>query len=330
MIPPLDLADLNRKLDEWCARIVEAEPTVADPERRMQLRHAMAEIRQGQAMVNAEYQKEIDSLAARTAAVQRESAETLAELEALKSRVDAPSAEVPVPPEPIDPARGVRLRDELLKHFATASPMVAARGSDAGDVAGIDSSEFSPRAVPPPGGHAEPGMEETPAPVIAALLQLARVGAGDVIYNLGCGDGRLLISAASKHGARGVGIDSKAAAIEAAHDNLRKARLTKLVTIDAGNPLSADVSSASVVVLGLGTKQNGEIRETLLRQLRPGARILTHQGGWTDWPPDEERVVQDTEGKTYRLRLWKVPERAGSPVSSIGNLSEGDWESRSK
>ena len=186
-------------------------------------------------------------------------------------------------------------------------------------------------AVPaaPARGYAEPDIEETPAPVIAALLQIARIDARDVLYNLGCGDGRLLISAASKHGVSGVGIESRVAVVDAARDNVRKARLRR-VTIDAGNPLTANVSSATVVFLALGAKQDRGMQEALLRQLQPGARVVTHHGGLSDWPADEEQVVLDADGLSYRLRLWRVQGPMRDPGSSIGNFSEGDWESRAE
>lgn len=340
MIPPLDLPNLNRQLEEWFEQIAEVAPTIADPERRQQLLQAMAQMREGQAIVNAEYQKTVHEVAARTAAVEQQNAETLAQLGALQSRAAAAAAaEPPAPPPPpaIDPARGRRLRDELVQRYRPVTPRVAA-GADAGDVADIESGEFAPaRRMPsePPSPvqptrlYTERDIEETPEVVIESLLKLASIEARDILYNLGCGDGRLLISAASQHGCRGVGIDSKAAVVDMARNNLRKARLTQFLTIDAGNPLVADVSLATVVFLSLGDRHNTEAGVTLLRQLRAGARIVTHQGGLHDWQPHEEKVVRDSAGNTYRLRLWRVPERAAGPASSIADLREKDWDSSS-
>jgi precorrin-6B methylase 2 len=168
----------------------------------------------------------------------------------------------------------------------------------------------------------ESDIEETPAAVIAALLHFARVAARDVVYNLGCGDGRLLVSAASRHGARGIGIDDRSAAVEAAREKVRKGRLTQLVAIDEGNSLTADISSATVVFLSLGGKNNA-MMEALLRQPGMRARIVTHQGGLTNWRHDLEQVVQDDQGRHYRFRLWGMTEpQAGGPNSSVTNLSD--------
>ena len=172
MIPPLDLADLNRKLDEWCAHLAEVEPTVADPERRMQLRQALEQIRQGQATVNAEYQKEIDSLAARTAAVQKQNAETLAQLEALQ-REAAAAPEAPAPSVAIDPGRGMARRDELLQRYAKrrpGAPAAPASEGFSGDYSAGDPYQHAREAEQSQSDQSwdDPDSQPMPEPVLEA------------------------------------------------------------------------------------------------------------------------------------------------------------------
>lgn len=118
MIPPLDLNQLNRQLDEWYANMAEVERTIADPERRLQLRQAMQQVRQGQSVVNAEYQKEIDAIAEQIDAVKRGRAETLARLDELTAQAATPEAPATTPTPTVDPARGLAWRDELLARYA--------------------------------------------------------------------------------------------------------------------------------------------------------------------------------------------------------------------
>jgi SAM-dependent methyltransferase len=281
-------------------------------------------------------EKEEKDLEKSLAESQSRMAEVSKQLDEALAEAAKPVSSPPPPPPPLVPGEGdasygSELGAELLALIGITP--AEARQPSLGSVWELDSVVWKgamPVPPPPAEGYAEPDIEATPTAVIAALLQFAGIEARDVVYNLGCGDGRLLISAASKHGARGVGIHAKATAVATARENVRKAGLTRLVTIDAGNPLQVDLSSATVVFLALGARQNSEIKDSLVRQLRAGTRVVTHQGGLPGWQPGEEQVVRDEDGKAYRLRLWQVQGRMRDPGESLGNLSEGDWESRAE
>lgn len=197
-------------------------------------------------------------------------------------------------------------------------------------------------AAPPPEAEPEPAPAATqpkpepakahpeepsiPEPVLAALVELPAITPEDIVYHLGCGDGRLLIKAASLHQARGTGIDPEQEHVGKAREKIRKARLQNRLSVTAEDPLLTDVSAATVVFLTLGPR-NAEMLAVVRRQLQPGARIVTHQRVETAWPPHKERAVALADGKTGHVYLWLVqPHRA---ADSIGGLGESAWEGTS-
>ena len=132
----------------------------------------------------------------------------------------------------------------------------------------------------------------TPQPVVEAMLDLAQVKAGDVLYDLGSGDGRIVITAAQKFGARGVGIEIDPALVRRATANAAAAGVSDRVRFVAGNFFAADLSEASVVTLFLLQSLNERLRPKLLRELRPGARIVSHVFDMgPEWPPQQMRMV---------------------------------------
>jgi cyclopropane fatty-acyl-phospholipid synthase-like methyltransferase len=134
------------------------------------------------------------------------------------------------------------------------------------------------------------------------------VGAGDVVYDLGCGDGRIVIAAARDFGARGVGIDLDPRRIEEASAAARSARVADRVRFMVQDLFKADFSEASVVTLYLFPELNARLRPKLLAELRPGARVVSHQFPIGDWPPErKERVWAGTMDHT--VYLWVVPPR---------------------
>jgi SAM-dependent methyltransferase len=138
--------------------------------------------------------------------------------------------------------------------------------------------------------------------VVAAMLDLARVGPGDRLYDLGCGDGRIVIAAARDFGASGVGIELDPALVGLANANAREARVADRVTFRNGDLFQEDFSDATVVTVYLGAKVNLKLRPKLLRELKPGARVVSHQFDMgPDWPPDRQVQV----GKST-LYLWTV------------------------
>ena len=142
----------------------------------------------------------------------------------------------------------------------------------------------------------------TPHPVVAAMLQLARVSSVDVVYDLGSGDGRIPIAAARSHGARGVGIELDARRIEQARCNAREAGVERVVQFRQEDLFRADLREATVVTLFLFPEMNRRLMPKLLAELRSGARIVSHRFGIGDWPP--ERTI---EAGGHPLLLWIVP-----------------------
>ena len=144
----------------------------------------------------------------------------------------------------------------------------------------------------------------TPAIVVARMLRMARVGRRDVVYDLGCGDGRVVITAASRHGARGVGIDIDPARIREARANAKAARVGQRVQFMLGDLFQADLSPATVVTLYLLPRLNRQLRAQLWRQLAPGARIVSHGFDMgEEWPPDRTETVDGTT-----LYYWTITE----------------------
>ncbi|HXW04631.1 MAG TPA: class I SAM-dependent methyltransferase [Vicinamibacterales bacterium] len=145
----------------------------------------------------------------------------------------------------------------------------------------------------------------TREPVADAMLQLAGVTAADIVYDLGSGDGRILVLAAQKYGARGVGIEIHPRLVGISRQVARDAGLGHLVTFVEGDLFEADISEATVVTLYLSTVVNRRLEPKLRRELRPGTRIVSHQFPLDSWRP--ERTVRAEDGTD--LYLWRVPGR---------------------
>jgi SAM-dependent methyltransferase len=146
----------------------------------------------------------------------------------------------------------------------------------------------------------------TPQDVAERMLEIAQVGKDDVVYDLGCGDGRLVVTAAKKYGARGVGVDIDPDRIAEANANAKAAGVTQLVEFRLQDAMTVDVSPATVVTLYLLSASNLKLRPILTRQLRPGARIVSHQFSMGDWQPEKTETFTDSNGATRSLHLWKV------------------------
>lgn len=145
--------------------------------------------------------------------------------------------------------------------------------------------------------------------VVMEMLRLAGVKKGDVVYDLGCGDGRIVIAAAKEFGARGVGIDIDPQRIAESRANARKAGVTRMVRFRHEDLFEADIREATVVMLYLWPRVNLQLRPKLLRELKPGTRIVSHSHNMGDWAPQEERRVDGS-----RIYLWTIP--AGVPSSN--------------
>jgi SAM-dependent methyltransferase len=146
---------------------------------------------------------------------------------------------------------------------------------------------------------------------VNAMLKLADVKKSDIVYDLGCGDGRIVIAAAKEYGAHGVGIDIDPQLVREAGENARKAGVAKLVRFEENDLFKADIHEATVVTLFLLNSINVKLRPKLLRDLKPGTRIVSNTFGMGDWKPDKELTVGDpVEGFSisHKLFLWTVPQ----------------------
>lgn len=142
----------------------------------------------------------------------------------------------------------------------------------------------------------------TPNDVVDGMLKLAGVSKKDTVYDLGCGDGRIVITAAQKFGARGVGIDIDPERVREATDNVTRAGVADRVKIVRGDLFQADISEATVVTLYLLTDLNLKLRPKLLKDLKPGTRIVSHAFSMGDWKPERTAEVSGTN-----IYLWRVP-----------------------
>jgi ribosomal protein L11 methylase PrmA len=146
----------------------------------------------------------------------------------------------------------------------------------------------------------------TPQDVVERMLALAEVTKQDTVYDLGCGDGRVVITAAKKYGARGVGIDIDKDRIDESRKNAKDAGVMSLVRFERGDILDANVSDATVIMLYLVSSTNLKLRPILTKQLQPGARIVSHSFGMGDWSPDKVDKFTDGRGDQRVLYLWRA------------------------
>ena len=142
------------------------------------------------------------------------------------------------------------------------------------------------------------------------MLRLAKIKKGDVLYDLGSGDGRIPITAAGQYGIRSIGIEIDPKLVTEAEEKARQANVAGLVRFRNEDMFRIDVSEATIVTLYLSEKLNVLLRPKLLRELRPGSRILSHDFRMGDWKP--EQTVRVPWGKLYRtVYLWTVPTHKG-------------------
>lgn len=144
----------------------------------------------------------------------------------------------------------------------------------------------------------------TPQEVVDKMLEMAKVSSKDVVYDLGCGDGRIVIAAAQKFGARGVGVDIDPRLIVQAEANAKAAGVQGRVKFLIEDAMKVDVSDATVVTLYLLSASNVKLRPLLTKQLRRGARIVSHSFAIGDWEPDVVDTFRDAAGTARTLYLW--------------------------
>lgn len=161
-----------------------------------------------------------------------------------------------------------------------------------------------PAQAPRPARAPDVPFVPTTDTVVEAMLRMAGVTANDTVYDLGCGDGRIVITAAKTFGAHGVGIDINPVRIEEAKANASKAGVESLVQFREGDLFEAEISPASVVTLYLLPTVNLRLRPKLLSDLKPGTRVVSHAFSMGDWQPEKEETVGGTT-----IYLWRIPDK---------------------
>jgi SAM-dependent methyltransferase len=163
--------------------------------------------------------------------------------------------------------------------------------------AGAWCADMKPKRTPDV--HWEPSEPE----IVSAMIKLAGVTKKDLVYDLGCGDGRIVIEAARQTGARGVGIDIDPQRIVESNQNARKAGVPGRVKFLTEDLFEAKIGKATVVMLYLWPHVNLKLKPKLLAELKPGTRIVSHSHDMGDWKPDKEIEVQG-----HRIYFWVVPQ----------------------
>lgn len=151
----------------------------------------------------------------------------------------------------------------------------------------------------------------TPQAVVDTMLSMAGVSEGDVVYDLGSGDGRIPIRAAEKYGARGVGVEIKSELVEKAREKAKERGVYDRVEFHRKDLFEADISDATVVTLYLLPSINLKLRSKLFRELAPGTRVVSHNFHMQEWTPDRTIELGDR-----LLYLWRIPEEEPDFVES--------------
>jgi len=186
-----------------------------------------------------------------------------------------------------------RIRNRLALGVAGLALAVAVAGcAELTELLGPDTREHAPDVV----------YDPTPAKVVDAMLELAQVKPGDLLYDLGSGDGRIVIAAAKRYGVHAVGIEVDPELIKRAQENARRAGVDALVQFREEDIFTANYHDATVVTLFLGYELNLKLRPRLRATLAPGARVVSHEYDMGLWKPDETRRVG-----LRTIYLWKIP-----------------------
>jgi tRNA G37 N-methylase Trm5 len=151
----------------------------------------------------------------------------------------------------------------------------------------------------------------TPEEVVTRMLELAEIEHGDVLYDLGSGDGRIVIAAAKKYGIKAVGFEINPALVQESRRTIKQEGLENLVEIREQDVRSVDLSPASVVTMYLYPNANLRLRRAIQTQLKPGSRVVSHQFGMGDWTPVKTEQLKDSTGLTRTIYLWRIDARDG-------------------
>lgn len=166
----------------------------------------------------------------------------------------------------------------------------------------------------------------TPQKVVNEMLRLAELQPGEVLYDLGCGDGRIIITAARLYGVRGVGVDIDPKRIQECRKNAANAEVEKLVTFLEQDLFATDLRGADVVTLYLLNAINLKLRPKLLQALKPGTRIISHRFSMNEWRPDKTSKVWD-RGSVHEVYYWVIPADVTGKweMTIAGNTSDSQY-----
>ena len=213
--------------------------------------------------------------------------------------MDDDSSRRPLPPSP-SPARpgsGDRRGRRLLRLLPAASLALAAL------------------VALPPAAMAQQDLDvpyvPTPPEVVSQMLEMARPASGDTVYDLGSGDGRIVITAAERYGTPGVGVELDSGRVATARQNAAEAGVSDLVRFVRGDLFEADVSAANVVTLYLFPGVNRKLRPMLYEQLDPGDRVVSHDFNMGDWSADSVVNMDRRDGGSSTVYLWVMPVNVG-------------------
>jgi SAM-dependent methyltransferase len=202
-----------------------------------------------------------------------------------------------------------------MPRMAPDAELVAYSGTTASTATPIGSELASPAPETPPSKTPDVIYVPTPQPIVDRMLQLAKIKKSDLVYDLGCGDGRIVVTAAKKYGVRAVGFDVDPVRVAEARENVRKNKLGHLVTIEQKDIFTLDLSPATVVTLYLLPELNVRLIPQL-EQLKPGSRIVSHDFDMEGVTP-QRHLSMSVEGETrgHEIFFWttplkKVPETA--------------------
>ena len=146
----------------------------------------------------------------------------------------------------------------------------------------------------------------TPQEVVDRMLELAQVKKGDVVYDLGSGDGRIVVTAAKKYGVKAVGYEIDPQRIKESHENIKKAGVEKLVEIKQQDIRTVDLSGASVLTMYLLPEVNMMLRPNIWSQMKPGSRVVSHDFDMGDWKAVKTEQIKDSSGWDHTLYFWRV------------------------
>jgi SAM-dependent methyltransferase len=146
----------------------------------------------------------------------------------------------------------------------------------------------------------------TPQEVVDRMLEVAQVSRGDLLYDLGSGDGRIVITAAKRYGAKAVGFEIDPALVTLSRHNIREAGVEHLAEIREEDVRNVDLSPASVVTMYLYPSANLRLRAAIRRQLKAGSRVVSHNSNMGDWKPDRVEQMTDSAGFLRTIYLWRI------------------------